>query len=157
MGGYSKKGVNENIEVHLGRKGKVILSPEDINPSRLPEKNQLEENAFPNSPSPAQPLKIKDMILQEQFIPSLEAVILKIEELKEINKKDGSKSFLLKLYVNDNTASAHLNIWGMKGVELLKIIEEGTFLSISNCYSKLNSYTQQFELNSTRKSQFQIL
>jgi len=157
IGGYSKKGLNENVEVHLSKKGKVILSPEDINPSRLPEPNQLEEHTVSDSSSHSQTLKIKEMVIKEQFIPTLEAVILKIEELKEINKKDGSKSFLLKLYVNDNTASAHLNIWGMKGVELLKIIEEGTFLSISNCYSKLNSYTQQFELNSTRKSQFQIL
>jgi len=152
IGGYSKKGRNGNIEIQVGKKGNIILSPKDVDKNKIP----LIENNNSLSPKEISIARIQDLHNQEGFIDSVEGIIFKIEEFKEIDLKNGEKTFLLKLILKDETSSVIVNIWGMNAVRCLKIIDERAKVSLSNILVKFNSYTSQNEIYFTKKSTLEL-
>ncbi|MFX0141271.1 MAG: hypothetical protein ACFFDN_46960, partial [Candidatus Hodarchaeota archaeon] len=60
-----------------------------------------------------------------------------------IDKKNGEKTFLLKLILSDNTTSIPVVLWDMDAINCLKRINEGDRILISLVYVKYNSYIGQ--------------
>ena len=157
IGAYCKKGNGNNLEVHLGKRGKIVLSPE------IPNKNlrlRLDSIKFKNQNGreikPKSTLKIKDLVESFKYIKMIQGQV-QIEEFKEINKKSGDKTFLLKILLNDDSASIRVLIWGMVAVECLKIITDYDTVVISNVAVKENDYTREKELVFTKNSTLQIV
>jgi len=157
IGAYCKKGKGNNLEVHLGKRGKIVLSPE------IPNKNlrlRLDSIKFKNQNGreikPKSTLKIKDLVESFKYIKMVQGQV-QIEEFKEINKKSGDKTFLLKILLNDDSASIRVLIWGMVAVECLKIITDCDTVVISNVAVKENDYTREKELVFTKNSTLQIV
>lgn len=150
IGGYSKLGQNETLEVHIGRKGMLILSP-DIN-CRKKEQfeaitiTDLEEITFNTSLKP-----LKQVIQQTRYINVVKGIV-KIEEFKELELKSGDKSFLLKMFLDADGYTIRVKAWGMKAVECLKVVKDGDFVSITNLTVKENKYTAEKELMLTKNS-----
>ena len=146
IGGYSKKGFKDPLEVHLSKKGKIILAPKE---TKLPkvEKDQVLRSSK---------LTIQDLYEKEGFIKSISGTV-KIDEFKEIPKRDGDKIFLLKLSLSDNTSSIKVNIWGEKATEILPSIEDGKNIRLTNVTIKENTYTNTKELSFTKSSRFEII
>jgi len=59
------------------------------------------------------------------------------------------------LIISDDTSSIRVNIWGMKAVECLKIINEGNGIKLSNILIKENTYSNEKELNFTKSSRLE--
>jgi len=157
IGAYCKKGKDNNLEVHLGKRGKIILSPEIPNKNlrlrldSIKVKSQNGREIKSKSTS-----KIKDLVESFKYIKTIQGQI-EIEEFKEINKKSGEKTFLLKILLSDDSATIRVLIWGMFAIECLKIITEYDTVVISNVAVKENDYTREKELIFTKNSTLQIV
>lgn len=154
IGGYSKRGMNENFEVYLSRQGKLLLAPEDV---VLPEVEQIRPLIAVKKKGVKSPTKqtIEEIYKKEGFIKLVKGIV-QIEMFKELTLKNGNKSFLLKLILSDDTASIKVNIWGMKAVEAMKIINNGDWVRLTNVVIKENSYSNEKELNFTKRSRLEL-
>ena len=151
IGGYCKKGRDNNLEVHLGRKGRIVLSPENVNKNVKKKLNNLEydQNQIYAPQKPTS--KIKDLIERYNYIKKVEGLI-QIQEFKEVNTKTGEKTFLLKLILSDESKEIRVIIWGMNAIECLKVLSNGDFVEITNLVVKQNMYTDEKELLFTKSS-----
>jgi len=155
IGGYCKMGRDSSLEVHLGRKGKIILSPDNVSKNVEKRLNNL-ENDQNQIDSPQKPTsKIKDLIERYNYIKKVQGLI-QIEEFKEINTKTGEKTFLLKVLLSDESKAIRVIIWGMNAIECLKVLSNGDFVEITNLVVKKNTYTDEKELLFTKNSVLRI-
>jgi replication factor A1 len=156
IGGYSKVGRKGDLEVHIGKKGKFILSPENINSKVRKKLDSIQIQASGKKDFRTEPSKIsvplKTLMDENKFISHVEGVV-QVEEFKEVTLKSGDNTFLLKLILTDPYEnSARIIIWGEDAVNSLKIVEEGGAYQFHNLMVKDNSYTGEKELSFTRKS-----
>ena len=157
IGGYSKAGKSGDLEVHLGRKGKLVLSPEDISQSakdklesvKIDQNREKSYNTIPKE-------SLREFILQNKFVSSVKGTV-KIENFKELELKSGEKSFLLALLLEVESFAIRVKIWGMEAIECLKLVSDGDCVSITNLAVKENSYTSDKELVFTKNSTLKIL
>lgn len=157
IGGYSKKGKNNSLEVHMGRKGIIQVSPNNITPHLREQFASISIAAEKDINSREnRTRKLQDLIEISGFIEQIQGFI-QIEEFREVNKKGGDKTFLLKLIISDDSASIRLLIWGIPALDCLKIIKEGAGVHITNLRVQKNSYTNEKELIFTKKSSLKIL
>lgn len=150
IGGYSKLGRNESIEVHLGRKGALILSPDFSGKKREQFEAITIEGSEETTPeSNSEPLR--QAIQQNKYINDVKGIV-QIENFKELELKSGDKSFLLTMSLEVESFTIKVRAWGMKAVECLKIVANGDFVSITNLAVKENKYTTEKELAFTKNS-----
>jgi len=155
IGGYSKVGATGNLEVHLSRQGKIVLAPKDI---VLPEVERVRPSLVGEKKEVKSPTKhtIEEIFKKEGFIKFITG-IAHVEMFKELTLKNSDKSFLLKLVLSDDTASIKVNIWGMRAVEGMKIINDGVGVRLTNVVIKENSYSNEKELSFTKSSSLELL
>ncbi|TFF97297.1 MAG: hypothetical protein EU547_04675 [Promethearchaeota archaeon] len=162
VNGYAKCGLNDQLEVHLAKQGKIILQPEDLSKNKYKEidKIKIEHQEIENSGYQMEkttPIKnIRQLLKQDGFIHSVSGYI-HINELKEFEKENGEESFLLKCSLSDETGEIMVNIWGMQAIEILRIIEEGAAIKLINVYLRNNSYSGEKELQFTKKSVLEFI
>ena len=150
VGGYSKLGQNEAIEVHLGRKGTLILSPEVSNKKR--EEFEAITIVSSEETTPKSNLEpLKQAIQKNKYINAVKGIV-QIEEFKELELKSGDKSFLLTMFLEVKGFTIRVKAWGMKAVECLKVVNNGDWVSITNLAVKENKYTTEKELFLTKNS-----
>jgi len=155
IGGYSKKGLNDNLELHLGRQGKLVLAPKGVFfPEAKHGKSSSSTKKKVNNPPPKH--TIEELYKREGFIRFVKGII-KIHDFKEFTQKDGEKSFLLKLILSDDTSSIKVNIWGLKAVQYVKILENGVRIKLTNVLIKENSYSNEKEISFTKSTQLEII
>jgi replication factor A1 len=151
IGGYCKMGRDNRLEVHLGRKGRIVLSPENVNKNVENKLNNLEYDQNQINLPQKSTSKIKDLIERFNYIKKVQGLI-QIEEFKEINTKTGEKTFLLKIILSDESKEIRIIIWGMNAIECLKVLSNGDFVEITNLAVKQNAYTDEKELLFTKHS-----
>jgi ssDNA-binding replication factor A large subunit len=156
IGGYCRMGRDSNLEVHLGKKGRIILSPQNVSKNVEKKLNNLEYDQN-QTDSPQNPIsKIKDLIERYKYIKIIQGLI-QIEEFKEVNTKTGEKTFLLKVILSDESKEIRVIIWGMNAIECLKVLSNGDFVEITNLAVKQNTYTDERELLFTKHSVLRIV
>ncbi|MHA1283624.1 MAG: hypothetical protein ACTSQP_14090 [Promethearchaeota archaeon] len=152
INGFCKTGRNNSLEVHLSRKGKIILAPKDFNAKRVPPINIQQNDNF-------NILSIKEILNKEGFIKTVKGRIINFLPVKDVFI-NGERSFLISLIlsdIEDPSYSIILKLWGFDGIELLKQVEEDNILIISDCMIKFNSFSGQKELFFTRKTRYEII
>jgi replication factor A1 len=159
IGGYAKIGKNEEIEVHLGNKGKLEIAPEEVNKKLMKKLKEFRKSENPNAFEPIikGTVKIKQLNSEEGFYHEITGTISKILNFKEFTKDEGTKSFLLKLCLEDETGSIPVVIWDMKAIEFLKLIEENVRVKITQFTVKYNDYAKQNEISFGKKSTLLVL
>lgn len=161
INGFAKNGRDNQIEVHLSKKGKVIISPEDVNRKEAIELESLQESFRKEGYSSLKEElpKIKDIIEAEKegFYSEIVGKISKILEFKEFDKRDGTKSFLLKFILRDDSSEIPVLAWDMQAVESLKLIEEEKEIRITDFSVKKNQYDDKLEISMGKKSSLRIL
>jgi ssDNA-binding replication factor A large subunit len=160
VGAYSKKGLKDKLELHLGRQGKIVLAPKGVilpevktsEIKKVDQKEILDKKVDKASSN----FTLKELHNKEGFIRFTKGVV-QIREFKELTLKNGEKSFLLKLVLSDETASITVNIWGLKAVECVKMIEDGISIKLINMILKENSYLKEKELSSTKSTILEVI
>jgi len=157
IGAYCKKGKNDNLEVHLGKRGKIVLSPEIANKELKLRLDTIKDNIQSKRDSKTKSLsRINDLVERFNYITHIQGQI-QIEVFKEITKKSGEKTFLLKLLLSDDSTTIRVIIWGMNAIGCLKLINNCDTVVISNVSVKRNKYTNEKELVFTKNSTLEII
>jgi replication factor A1 len=154
--GYCRMGRDSNLEVHLGKKGRIVLSPQNVSKNAERKLNNLEYDQNQIDSPQKLTSKIKDLIERYKYIKIIQGLI-QIEEFKEVNTKSGEKTFLLKVILSDESKEIRVIIWGMNAIECLKVLSNGDFVEITNLAVKQNTYTDEKELLFTKHSVFRIV
>jgi len=150
IGGYSKKCLENKLEVHLGKRSKILLSTEDIDLKKVPVIKRFKSSDI----SRAEKIMIDDLNNEnkrDKFIAQIKGIVDKIE-FKEQDSKEGGIRFLLKFVLYDNTSSISVVVWGMKAIEMLKLINKGDSIILSNFLIKYNNYTNVNEIHLLKNS-----
>ncbi|UCC20133.1 MAG: hypothetical protein JSV62_02295 [Promethearchaeota archaeon] len=160
ISGYSKKGINDNLEIHIGRNGKLILAPKNLILPKVVKSEKIEtglQSAFKKKKvDNKESWTIQNLLEKEGFIKFISGIVQK-DIFKEITLKNGEKTFLLKLNLSDDSSSIRVNIWGVKAVELFKKIKDGDHVKLTNLVIKLNSYSNEKEFNTTKSSNIEVI
>jgi replication factor A1 len=155
IGGYSKLGQNEVLEVHIGRKGTLILSPDICDKKREQLEaitiTGLEETTPNNTLGP-----LSQVIEKNKYITAVKGTV-QIEEFKELELKSGDKSFLFTMFLEVDDYTIRVKAWGMKAIGCLKAVNDGDFVSITNLAVKENKYTGEKELVFTKNSNVMLI
>ncbi|MFW9942133.1 MAG: DUF2240 family protein [Candidatus Thorarchaeota archaeon] len=124
VNGTVRKGKFEDKEIHIGKFGKVILSPEDVDYKKYPKiKFEL--------------TNIKDVSLNLKSI-SLEGKVIQISPIKEFTRKNGELGKVSSLSLLDTTGLIRITFWNDDTAKL-KAIKVDDVISISNLNPRLNS------------------
>lgn len=157
IGAYCKKGKNDNLEVHLGKRSKIILSPEIANKELKLRLDTIKNNIpIKGNFKKKSSSRIKELVERFNYITDIRGQV-QIEIFKEITKKSGEKTFLLKLLLSDDSATIRVIIWGMNAINCLKVINDSDIAVISNVSVKRNKYTNEKELVFTKNSTLEIV
>jgi len=124
INGNAKKGRYGDIEIHVGRYGKVILSPDDVDYKKYPKISFKSIN-------------INDINLNLKSI-SLEGKIIQISPITEFIKKDGGSGRVKSLTLLDSTGSIRITFWN-EDTEKLKTLEVNDVISITNLNPRLST------------------
>jgi replication factor A1 len=122
--GYTKEDLNGEPELHIGSRTRVILNPPDIKPEQFPEVET----------------QIRKIAELQDGMPSVDVLckVMRIYEVREFTRDDGSTGRVVNLVVADDTGRARLVLWGddVSMVEEGKI-SEGDVLKVVKGYVKV--------------------
>ena len=121
--GYAKEG-KYGTEIHLGRIGKIQLSPEDADYTKYPK-------------SKHEDIEIKDVSLSLHSI-SIEGKIMSKFPIKEFTKKSGDVGKVGTLNIRDTTGSIRVTFWN-EDTDKIKDFNQGDYVSISNLNPRLSN------------------
>ena len=138
INGNAKKGKYNNVELHIGRFGKIILSPDDVDYNKYPKiKEEL--------------INISNINLNLRSV-SLEGKVVLSTPLKEFTRKDGTLGKVRSLTLLDPSGSIRITFWN-EDITKLNDINIGDVISITSLnprLSKLDSKT--IDLTASRNS-----
>ncbi|MFX1280352.1 MAG: DUF2240 family protein [Promethearchaeota archaeon] len=124
INGIARKGRFQDKEIHIGRYGKIILSPDDVDYKKYPKvKFEL--------------VNINNINLNLKSL-SLEGKIIQISSIKEFNRKNGEIGKVGSLTLLDSTGSIRITFWN-EDTEKLKNLQINDFIAISNLNPRLSS------------------
>ncbi|TFG25237.1 MAG: DUF2240 family protein [Promethearchaeota archaeon] len=136
INGYAKKGRTGEPEIHIGRLGKIILSPEDIDYRNY---SKIKSKIIP----------IKNINLNMKSV-SIEGSVLQVYPTKEFTRKDGSPGKVKSLILLDSSGSSiRITFWN-EDTEKAMDFEVDNFISLTNLnprLSTLDSKTIQLHAN----------
>ena len=84
--------------------------------------------------------------IRDSFVAQVKGTVDKLE-FKELEPKGGDIRFLLKFVLYDNISSIGVVVWGLKAIKLLKLINEGDSIILSNFLVKYNTYSKVNEIH----------
>ena len=138
VNGNAKLGKYDDVEIHLGRFGKLTLSPDDVDYNEYPKIKTKKIN-------------IRDINLSLKSI-SIEGKIMRLSPVKEFTKKDDEVGRLKSLNLLDSTGSIRITFWN-DDVEKLESFEVDDIISISNLNPRVNSLDSNIiDLNANRST-----
>ncbi|MHA1847064.1 MAG: hypothetical protein ACTSYS_04405 [Promethearchaeota archaeon] len=131
LNGYTKRGLNGQVEVHVGSKSLVKPKPDFIDESSFPRIQvrtvKLNEISEENSP-----VNVKVKVINK--IP-----------VKTFQKRDGSQGQVAKAMVGDETGNTSIVFWTNSIKNHARLNVGSTYL-LENVKVKKNNYTNQLEL-----------
>lgn len=138
LNGYARKGKMEETEVHIGRLGKILIAPEDIDYKNYPK---IKDEYIP----------IKDINLSLSSI-SIEGKIGQIFPIKEFTKKNDELGKVCTIIIMDSTGSTKVTFWN-EDTSRIDDLKVNDFVSITNLNPKLSTYNpDSIDLYITRNS-----
>ncbi len=124
INGIAKKNKYKNVEIHVGRFGKLILSPDDVDHNKYPKiKSKL--------------MNICEVNLNHKSI-SIEGKIIQIAPEREFTRKSGEKGGVRSLNLLDSTGSIRITFWN-DDIAKIKNLKVDDVISISNLNPRLNT------------------
>ncbi|MCK4379954.1 MAG: DUF2240 family protein [Candidatus Lokiarchaeota archaeon] len=123
INGNAKKGKYGDIEIHVGRYGKIILAPEDVDYNKYPK------ITFKSINIDAINLNLKSI--------SIEGKIIQIFPIREFTRKDGGFGSVRSLTLLDSTGSIRVTFWN-EDTEKISAYNIDDFISITNLNPRLN-------------------
>nr|MDO8089740.1 DUF2240 family protein [Candidatus Sigynarchaeota archaeon] len=121
-GGYTRVGLRDEPELHVGKLTRVIVNP-DI-------KVNVELTKQPQEVS----VKIKDLE-PDMMSVNLEGRVVSVSDVREFTRKDGSSGKMIPFTIADDTAGVRVVAWG-DHVDNLINLSEGDTVKIHRAYTR---------------------
>ncbi|MFX0000881.1 MAG: DUF2240 family protein [Candidatus Hodarchaeota archaeon] len=138
INGTAKKGKFGSIEIHVGRYGKVILSPDDVDYKKYPKITYKS-------------IDIKNINLNLNSV-SIEGKVIQILPKREFTRKDGEFGKVQSLTLLDSTGSIRITFWN-EDTEKLETLEVNDVISITNLNPRLSTLdSKTIELTANRNT-----
>lgn len=136
---YPKESRDGSPEIHVGRLGKVIIAPEDVDYRKYPKIK--EEN-----------IAIKK-ITSNLLSVSIEGKVMRKFPIKEFTRKDGGIGKLCSIIIRDTTDKVRVNFWNIN-VEKVNDFEVGDVIFLKNVKPRESNYRPNtIELNANDNTQ----
>ena len=137
LNGYTKEG-RYGTELHIGRLGKIILSPDDVDYKKYPK---IKEEFIDIN-------KINKMLKSV----SIEGKILRIYPTKTFTKKSGENGTLATINLMDTTSTVRINFWN-DDISKMNNIKIGDYVSITSLRPRESNLNPNLiTLHSTRNT-----
>ncbi|HUU79708.1 MAG TPA: DUF2240 family protein [candidate division Zixibacteria bacterium] len=136
LGGYTRQGLNDSIEVHLGKNGTINKNNKvkiDVPKEILESKSII--TAQKTSSSPSEEVRLSDLKENMKNI-SIIARITGTSSIREFDRKDGTESKVGSLLVSDNSGPGKVTLWNSM-TDYIKKVEIGDVIRIEGAYVKL--------------------
>lgn len=138
INGNAKKGKFGDIEIHIGRYGKLILSPEDVDYKKYPKISFKSIN-------------INDINLNLKSI-SIEGKIIQISPEREFIRKNGEFGRVRSFLLLDSTGSIRITFWN-EDTEKMNSLEINDVISITNLNPRLSTLdSKTIDLNANKNT-----
>jgi replication factor A1 len=139
LNGYARKGKTEETEVHIGRLGKILIAPEDVDYKKYPKiKDEF--------------ITIEDINLSLHSV-SIEGKIMQIFQTKEFTRKTGEIGKVCSLTLVDSTGSTKVTFWNDDTEKMLDL-NVNDVISITNLNPRLSTLdSKSIDLFITRNSE----
>ncbi|MFX0043380.1 MAG: DUF2240 family protein [Candidatus Hodarchaeota archaeon] len=124
LNGYAKKGKYEEVEIHVGSLGKIILAPDDIDYKNYPK---IKEEFVP----------VNNIDLTMKSV-AIEGKVIQNYPIKDFIKKNGGSGKVGSLILMDSTGSIRVTFWNEE-TQKIKDIKEGDFASVTNLNPRLSN------------------
>ena len=121
LSGYVKEGLQEDPELHVGYRGRIIINPEDANAADFPFVKEFTH-------------KIDGLEANLNDIDIL-GVVERVYPISTFQRKDGSEGKRASLIVRDDTGSTRVVLWD-KNADIIDQIAVGTILRLEGAYTK---------------------
>ncbi|TFG14564.1 MAG: DUF2240 family protein [Promethearchaeota archaeon] len=139
LNGYARKGRNDETEVHIGRLGKALIAPEDVDYKKYPK---IKDEFIP----------IEDINLSLPSV-SIEGKIMQIFPIKEFTRKTGETGKVCTLTMMDSTGSTKITFWN-EDTEKIQDLNVNDVISITNLNPRLSTLdSKSIDLYATRNSE----
>jgi ssDNA-binding replication factor A large subunit len=121
LSGYIKEGLQEDPELHIGYRGRIIINPEDANTKDFPFVKEYTH-------------KIDGLEANLNDIDII-GVVERVYPISTFQRKDGSEGKRASLILRDDTGSTRIVLWD-KSAEIADRIDVGTILRLDGAYTK---------------------
>ena len=129
---YAKNGRDGFVEIHVGKFGKIILSPDDIDHKKIPKITERY-------------VDIKD-IGSKLRSASIKGKVIRITSISEFVRNDGTEGKVRSLTIGDSTGTIRVVFWN-EDVNKIKNFQVGDNVSITQLTPKLsNLNSKNYEL-----------
>jgi replication factor A1 len=138
INGYSKENNFSNPEIHIGRLGKIVLSPRDVDYKKHPKISQ-------------KPIKIEEVNLSLRSV-SLKGKVIRKTPINTFERKDGSQGRVASINLIDSTGSIRITFWN-ENVNKIKNVEVGATIEATNLNPRQSNLdSTKIELNTNRNT-----
>jgi len=139
--GYVREGLDGKLELHVGERGDVQVSPQDVVDSDYPSIDQFID-------------KIENLTAKNKKA-NVVGVVYDVFPVSEFQRKDGSNGKVQRLRLRDKTGEVPLVFWNQK-VDELGEVKKGDQLRIMNARVKrqLNNKIELHVENATQIEKF---
>lgn len=138
VNGIAKKGKYEQIEIHIGRFGKIIISPDDVDYNKYPKiKFEL--------------INISEINLNLKSL-SIEGKVIRKSPINEFTRKNGDLGKVGSLTILDSTGSIRVTFWN-EDTEKMNDVKIDEIISITNLNPRLSNLdSKTIDLNVSKTS-----
>lgn len=136
VGGYTRQGIKNSLEIHLGRNGYIKKEPDeqlDVPEEILDSQGEL----LPKMKKGGDPEEIRFVDLEESMNNiSVIGRVSGISTIREFTRGDGTKGQVGSLMVKDNSGPGRITLWG-NNTDYIKRIKIGDVIRLEGAYVKL--------------------
>jgi len=117
--GYTRTGLSGDVEVHVGRRGRILVNPAVVEP--MPEAKE-------------EKVKIAD-VKEGMRDLVVEGVVSSVSNVRTFTRPDGRTGKVASLFLRDETGEIRVSLWN-ENADIVEGLEKGNSVLVSGAYSK---------------------
>jgi len=136
--GYTRTGLSGDVEVHVGRRGRVLVNPAVSEP--MPELVETE-------------VKVRD-VKEGMRDVTISGVVSGVSNIRTFQRADGATGRVASLFLRDETGEIRVSLWNEK-TDGIDSIQKGNSIRIAGAYSRAG-FNDSVELHCSSSSEITI-